>query len=97
MCLSAILLYKLLIICLTILIIFIIITLLKMNILIFAGTPLHNINREKQQSACRTIGDSIKKHIFHKTILKTPKPNTPSSSSTSAAKITKTPLASVSS
>lgn len=72
---------------------------LKSNLINFTGTPLQYINREKQQSACRSIGDSIKKHIFHKTLTKTPKissANTPSSSSMSAAKITKTPLVSVS-
>lgn len=60
--------------------------------LIFVGTPLPYVNREKL-----SFGDSIKKHILHKALTKTPKPssNTPSTSS-SAAKITKTPLASVS-
>jgi hypothetical protein len=52
------------------------------------GTPLQYVNRDKSVSTCRSIGDSIKKHIFHKTLNKTPKcsTNTPSSS-----KITRTP------
>lgn len=53
------------------------------------GTPLQYLNRDKPHSACRSIGDSIKKHIFLKTLHKTPKfssTNTPSSS-----KITRTP------
>lgn len=61
----------------------------------FTGTPLHLpvVNRDKPPSACRSIGDSIKKHIFHKTLNKTPKKstNTPSSSN-----ITRTPLVQVS-
>src|SRR5690349_9577645 len=31
------------------------------------GTPLQFISRDKSSSACRSIGSSIKKHIFHKT------------------------------
>ncbi|CRK97579.1 CLUMA_CG010965, isoform A [Clunio marinus] len=56
------------------------------------GTPLQFVNRDKSSSACRSIGDSIKKHIFHKTLHKTPKRNsthTPSQSSN----IPSTPLA----
>lgn len=55
------------------------------------GTPLQFVNRDKSSSACRSIGDSIKKHIFHKALHKTPKRdsyNTPSSSSVSS----RTPL-----
>ncbi|CAO1404509.1 unnamed protein product [Diamesa tonsa] len=46
------------------------------------GTPLQFLSREKNPSSCRSIGDSIKKHIFHKSLLnKTPKRGTPSGTS----------------
>lgn len=59
-----------------------------------SGTPLQFVNREKSSSACRSISDSIKKHIFHKSLHKTPKRGethvqTPASSS---ANVARTPL-----
>lgn len=63
---------------------------LDLNNFLFTGTPLQFVNREKSSSACRSIGDSIKKHIFHKSLYKSPKryhTNSPSSS-----KAPRTPL-----
>ncbi|CAO1403822.1 unnamed protein product [Diamesa serratosioi] len=47
------------------------------------GTPLQFLSRDKNPSSCRSIGDSIKKHIFHKSLIhKTPKRGTPSATAT---------------
>lgn len=60
----------------------ILISFLINHFILSTGTPLQFLSREKNPSSCRSIGDSIKKHIFHKSLLnKTPKRGTPSGTS----------------